>query len=176
MWLDLGGLSWCKNTPPASFLEEKRAGYFCGRFASCVLPDLSEKFAAGFLLAGFAVGQEAFGGGEDGDAHAADDAGDVRVSGINAAPGGADALDAGDCGGAVDVFEGYVEVVLSGFLNLGIIGDVAVVLEDACGVFPDVGPLRAHRGESGGAAVAENGEEIAQWVVGCHVFLVCFLC
>src|SRR5512143_1315507 len=64
------------------------------RDTSYLLPDLAQDLAAHAQLAGTCAGHDAFGSGQDGHAQAGQDPGDVGLLGVDAAAGGAHALDA----------------------------------------------------------------------------------
>ena len=60
------------------------------------LPDEADHLAADTLLCGRAAGDQAVGGGQDGDAHAAEDTREAVLASIDAAAGLRDALQVGD--------------------------------------------------------------------------------
>src|SRR3954451_570145 len=97
------------------------------------LPDLAEDFAADAALDGFLSGQHAFGGRDDGQAEAAEDARDLLLVAVDAAARARDALDAVDDRlAARRVFEVDPERTLGLVLLLKVVvADEALILEDA---------------------------------------------
>src|SRR5204863_2797187 len=98
------------------------------------LPDLAEDLAAHSTLARLAVGHESLVGREDGDAHAAEHAGHVARTRVDAQAGLRDATQTGDRALAVGrVLELDLQLVAGLRLVLGDVPtrDVALALEDA---------------------------------------------
>ena len=61
-----------------------------------MLPNVGENFAADALFPCFAIGHDAAGSGNDGDAEAVENLGDVILAGINAQAGLGNTLETGD--------------------------------------------------------------------------------
>src|SRR5437762_1344273 len=97
----------------------------------CSLPDGANEFAAKLLATGVLVFEETLGSGNDGDAQAVEDAGNIGVAGVEAAAGGGRTLEAGEDRGAVDVFHGDDDGLVPVLVGAGgHVADVALGLED----------------------------------------------
>src|SRR5665647_1141147 len=97
------------------------------------LPDVREDFAAELGLASLRAGHDPLAGADDDDAQAAQDPGDVRLAGVDAEAGLADALEPGeDRCLAVDVLEVEREDGVDPVAALAEGGDEALIDEDAC--------------------------------------------
>src|SRR5512136_155779 len=96
------------------------------------LPDVAEDLAPHPGLAGLAAGHDAPGGGQDVDAEAAVDAGDLGLAAVDPATGLAHALQVGDDplpAGAV--LQEDPDRPLPAVVDEPVVGDVALVLQDA---------------------------------------------
>src|SRR6478735_10289315 len=96
-----------------------------------LLPDGADEFTAELLATGVLVFHQTLGSGNDGDAEAVEDAGQLRVAGIDAAARRGGTLDAGENRGAVHILHGdddglVAAVVLTG----GHFAHEAFVLQD----------------------------------------------
>ena len=78
-----------------------QCGSWCG---APWLPDVADEFATRFVTAAIGVFHQTVRGGDNTDAEAVEDARNFGVAVIKAAAGRGDARDAGDGGGAIDVF------------------------------------------------------------------------
>src|SRR5918994_7300574 len=96
------------------------------------LPDEREDFAAQLRLTRLLAGHDALARADDDDAQAAQHPRDVRLARVDAQPGLADPLEAGDDRDLpVDVLEGDAQERRGAILLLADVGDEALVLEDA---------------------------------------------
>ena len=122
------------------------------------LPHVGEDFPTHALLLGLAVGEQTGGGGQDGDAEATEDRGDLGRLRVDAQAGLRDALDAGD--GALAV-RAVLEVEGEGLADAGVLdlpgGDVALALED-------LGDVRLELASS--AATRSRGAPSSRCAVG----------
>src|SRR5258706_9987275 len=99
-----------------------------------------QQFAAEVLFLGLMAGHDATGGGDDGNTHAAEDAGDFLGADVLAAARLADAGDLGDG----TAFAGAAELEpQDGLAFGGLVGDF-FDFEDVALVFEDVGDVAAH--------------------------------
>src|SRR5215831_1277047 len=132
-------------------------------------PDVGEDFPAYATLDRLPVGQQATGGGNDGDAEPAEHPGQVVLFRVHAQPGLGHPLEARDrplTGGPV--LERDHEVLA----DLGILhapaGDVALLLEDLRDVDLDRGAGHAHGVVVCGVGVAQTGQHVCDRVGHCH--------
>src|SRR5579884_1137792 len=126
------------------------------------LPDVAEELAAGLVAAAILVFHQTLGGGNDGDAKAVEDPGDLRVAIIKAAAGGRNAVEPGDGGRALHVLEFDDESLVSLLVRaVGVVRDVALGLEDAGEAFLEDGVRNDALLEAGLAGVAQAGEKIS---------------
>src|SRR5882757_1737611 len=133
----------------------------------CSLPDGADEFSAEFVAAGVLVLHETLGGGNDRDAQAVEDAGNLGVAGIEAATRGGRALEAGDDRGAVDIFHGDDDGLVAALVGAGgDVTDVAFALEDVRQALLELGVRGNAHGETGLRRIAEVGQKITDWV--CH--------
>src|SRR6478609_8969211 len=132
-----------------------------------LLPDGADEFTAKLLATGVLVFHQTFGSGNDGDAEAVEDAGQLGVAGIDAATGRGRALDAGENRGAVDILHGDDDGLVAALVAAGRdFAHEAFVLQDAGEALFELGVRGNALGETGLRRIAEVGQEITDRV--CH--------
>src|SRR5690606_30928838 len=131
--------------------------------------DVAEDLAANLLATGLGVRHDTAGGGEDGHAKTAQDAGDLEVSDVAAQARARDALETDDDRGTIrTVLQLHGHIVLGLLLVDHVVDDEALFLEDledldlqAAGREREALVLRAR-------GVADAGEEITHRVIHWH--------
>ena len=134
------------------------------------LPDERKDLAADMELAGFLVGHDALGGGDDGDAQTAQDAGELVSPGIDAQAGLRHAAQAGD--GlflAGEVFQGDADDALGAVVDELIALDVAFVQKDLGDGLLHFGRGHVHGLMLGRTGVADAGQHICDGVGDLHL-------
>src|SRR5690606_34387817 len=131
--------------------------------------DVAEDLAANLLATGLGVRHDTAGGGEDGHAKPAQDAGDLEVSDVAAQARARDALETDDDRGTIrTVLQLHGHIVLGLLLVDHVVDDEALFLED----LEDLDLQAAGREREalvlGARGVADAGEEITHRVIHWH--------
>src|SRR5687768_2959356 len=133
------------------------------------LPDVDEDLAA-HALAGRALPRhEAARGGQDVDAQAAVHAGDLVLPAVDAAARSADPLQVGDHAlHARAVLQVHAQDALLVVLGQPVVGDVALVLEDAGDLHLQLGGRDVDAGELGADPVPDPGDQVRDRIGHVH--------
>src|SRR5262245_48567817 len=130
----------------------------------------ADQLAADVLLAGLDIAEDALAGGEDADAQAAEDRADLSDRHVAAQAGLADPLDPGDDGALVRaVLQLQGDLPLRLGLVLGVVRDVALLLEDAGDLDLHLRGGDDHLVVARPRGVADAGQHVANRIVHWHV-------
>src|SRR5438067_1588797 len=159
-----GPLTWTRPGDSATITPEG-SSIGCFPILDISSPDEADDLAADALLFGAAAGHHAARGGQDRDAHAAEDARQAVLARVDATARLGDALEPGDDALAVAaVLELDDEVVEALALLDAVVADVALLLEQAGDLDLRTGSGHRHRVHQRLVGVADAGEHVCDGV------------
>jgi len=133
--------------------------------------DIAENLTANALAARLAAGHDTLRGGHDGDAESALDATDLIAANVHAAAGTRDALQVADRRLVVGaVLQVHAENPLTVLLGRLVVGDIALVLEDAGDLRLELRSRNIKLLVTGPDGVADTGQKVCYWIGEVHSF------
>src|SRR5262245_51229945 len=133
------------------------------------LPHVTEDLAADARPLAGRPGEDPLGGGEDRDAQASQDPGDLALATVDPAPGAAHALQAGDrLLSRVPVFQLQPQLALAAVLHQLVAGEVPLLGQDARDLRLHLGSGHVHRLVAGHETVAQPRQQVGDRIGHAH--------